>query len=210
MKAIQLYFVLLAFLALNACGSKGTQSESTTSEQTIAVTEEEGTSDNAVKSIVLDDTKMKNYIGTIKKLKEKGAEFSQDINQLNSIFKYKELEGIVQEGGFKDFNEFINVHTKIVYAVVINEMEAQDVDSKIKEAQKESTKELEKSLNDPNISEEQKKIIQQTIEQMKGMENLGSQMESATSMYRSMVTDADIAVAKKYSEELKKMYEDNR
>ncbi|MCU0391609.1 MAG: hypothetical protein MUE81_10870 [Thermoflexibacter sp.] len=208
MKKIQLYFIVFAFLMLGACGGKETQSETTTSEETNSLAESKD--DNAIKNIALDDTKLKNYIETIKKLKEKGADFSEDVNALNGLFKYKEMEGLVQEGGFKDFNDFILVHSKIAYALMVNEMKEQDIENKVKDEQKKTTEELEKSLNDPNISEEQKKMIQQTIEQVKGMENIGSQIQSATGMYKNMVSDDDVAIVKKYSEALKKVYENNQ
>lgn len=211
MKKIQLYCLIFSFLCLCACGgSKENKTDEAITDQEDNIVASDKAQENAIAAIALNDKVMEKYMATMKLLKTKGADISKDANGLNALFKLKQLEDVLQEGGFKDFNEFVAVHTKIVYGLMASEMQSQNVEQKMKDAQSEGIKQIEESLKDPNISAEQKKILEQTLEQMKGTGDLGSQMQSALESYKNMVTEDDIAVVKKYTDDLKKVYESDK
>lgn len=209
MKKIQFYCSVLACCLLLACGSQENESETTeTAEEVSQADAEEGS--KAMSSLKLTDDLMKNYMTLIPKLKEKGASLSPDMGKIEGLYQYNQLEGMIKEGGFKDLNEFIMVHTKIAYSFAANEMKSQNIEQKIGDAQAEGIKKLEESLKDPNITAEQKQLLQMTLDQLKGSgQESGNAIQGIMDSYKDMITEEDKALVDKYSVDLKKLYEQN-
>lgn len=207
MKKIQFYCSVMVLCLLVACG--GTQSEE--------VTQEEVTADakpmlmenplDAMSKVKLNEDLMKNYLALIPKLKEKGADLSPDMGKIESLYQYKQVEGIIKENGFKDLNDFVMTHTKVVYGFVASEMKEQSTEQKLEDAQAEGIKAIEKALNDPNTPADQKKILEMTMEQLKANGQGTSTLKSILDSYGQMVSAGEIELVQKYKTELKKIYE---
>lgn len=208
MKKIQFYCSLLAFCLLLACGSQKSETETNeVAEEVNQSTENEG--NKVIGDIKLTDGLMKNYIAIIPKLKEKGASLSPDMGKIEGLYQYSQLEGMIKEGGFKDLNEFIMVHTKIAYSFAANEMKSQNIEQKIGDAQAEGIKKIEESLKDPNITAEQKQLLEMTLEQLKGSGQGANAVQGIMDAYKGMTIEEDKALVEKYSADLKKLYEQN-
>jgi hypothetical protein len=208
MKKIQFYCSLLAFCLLLACGSQKGETETTeVAEEEVQIDGKDGS--KTIGDIKLTDGLMKNYITIIPKLKEKGASLSPDMGKIEGLYQYNQLEGMIKDGGFKDLNEFIMVHTKIAYSFAANEMKAQNIEQKIGDAQAEGIKKIEESLKDPNITAEQKQVLEMTLEQLKGSGQGANAVQDMMDAYKGMITEEDKALVEKYSADLKKLYEQN-
>jgi hypothetical protein len=209
MKKIQFYCSLLACCLLLACGSQKGETETTeeVAEEEVQIDGKDGS--KTIGDIKLTDGLMKNYITIIPKLKEKGASLSPDMGKIEGLYQYNQLEGMIKDGGFKDLNEFIMVHTKIAYSFAANEMKAQNIEQKIGDAQAEGIKKIEESLKDPNITAEQKQVLEMTLEQLKGSGQGANAVQDMMDAYKGMITEEDKALVEKYSADLKKLYEQN-
>ena len=103
MRKIQFYCSLLAFCVLLACGSKKSETETIETEDEINLPDENKATKD-LSSIKLTDDLMKNYMAIVPKLKEKGALLSPDMGNIEGLYQYNKMEGVIKDGGFKDFN----------------------------------------------------------------------------------------------------------
>lgn len=209
MKKIQFYCSLMMLCLLVACG--GTQNEEITQTEVVADKEPtpmENPAEAMGKTKLTEDL-MKNYIALIPKLKEKGATLSPDMGEIEGLYQYNQMEGIIKENGFKDLNEFIMVHTKIVYGFAAHEMKEQGAEQKLEDAQAEGIKAIEKSLQDPNTPADQKKILELTLEQLKANGQGTNTIKGIMDTYKQIVSEEEIELVKQYRTALKKTYEQN-
>lgn len=204
MKNLRICMVLLmCLLMLASCGSKNEGTEAAAEE--IA---DNPMSEEAIIKIKLNDDLMKKYINAIKVLKEKGQEIDNNANAISSLYQYSQIESLVKETGFKNINEFVAVHTKVVWSMVslqsVEEIKNIDYDK----AKSESEKSLEEALKDPNLTEEAKKQLEQARELMNS--SLSQSKESVQQyleQIKKYATEEDVAIVKRYTEDLKKIYE---
>jgi len=206
MKKIQFYCLLVVFCLLLACGGKQNEEVSQTEVTDDKESRPMENPAEAMGKLKLTDDLIKNYMVLVPKLKEKGASLSADMGKIEGLYQYNQMEGLIKENGFKDLNEFIMVHTKIAYGFAANEMKEQNAEQKMEDVQTEGIKAIEKSLKDPNISAEQKQILEMTLQQLKGngQENT---IKSIMDSYKQMVSEEETDLVKKHTADLKKIYE---
>lgn len=204
MKNLRIYMVLLmCLLMLVSCGSKNEGTEA--AEEEIA---DNPMSEEAITKIKLNDDLMKKYINAIKVLKEKGQEIDNSTNAINSLYQYNQVESLVKETGFKNINEFVAVHTKVVWSMVSLQSGEEIKNIDYDKAKSESEKSLEEALNDPNLTEEAKKQLEQARELMNSsLSQSKESMQQYLEQIKKYATEEDVVVVKRYTEDLKKIYE---
>lgn len=196
-------FLLICLLVLASCGSKNEGTEA--AQEEIA---DNPMSEEAIVKIKLDDDLMKKYINAIKVLKEKGQEIDNNANAIGSLYQYSQIESLVKETGFKNINEFVAVHTKVVWAMLSFQSGEEIKNIDYDKAKSESEKSLEEALKDPNLTEEAKKQLEQARELMNS--SLSQSKESVQQyleQIKKYATEEDVAIVKRYMEDLKKVYE---
>ncbi len=214
MKNLHIYKFLLIFISILAsCGSnnEGAESIQTESVQTESAQEEIANgipSAEALIKIKLNDDLMKKYINAVKVLKEKGQEIDNNTNDINALYQYGQLESLVREAGFKNINEFVAVHTKVVWSMLSFQSGEEIKNIDYDKAKSESEKSLDEALKDPNLTEENRKQLEQAREMIN---NSLSQSKETIQQYLEQIkryaTEEDIAIVKRYSKDLKKVYE---
>lgn len=204
MKNLRIYMVLLmCLLMLVSCGSKNEGTEA--AEEEIA---DNPMSEEAITKIKLNDDLMKKYINAIKVLKEKGQEIDNSTNAINSLYQYNQVESLVKETGFKNINEFVAVHTKVVWSMVSLQSGEEIKNIDYDKAKSESEKSLEEALNDLNLTEEAKKQLEQARELMNSsLSQSKESMQQYLEQIKKYATEEDVVVVKRYTEDLKKIYE---
>jgi hypothetical protein len=208
MRKVQIYCLLFALFLVWACGSKENQSEATekATEETLMGTD--GANKNPMlANIELTDDLVKKYMAVLPKLKEKGANMSANTG-IEGLYQYKQLENVVQDGGFKDFSEFIGTHAKIAYSIMALEMDANMKDVDINKARDDAKKEMEEALNNSSLTAEQKKQLEEAQKLINtNLETGENALKNVFEQFKENVTDKDKEVVGKFKEELKKVYE---
>lgn len=207
MKKLQIYGLMLAFLLVWACGSKENQSEATEKgAEEIAEETSEAGENPMLANVTLTDDLVKKYMDVMPKLKEKGANMSVD-SDLEGLYRYKQLENVVQEAGFKDFSEFVGTHTKIAYAIVSLEV-GKNTNIDMDKIREEAAKEMEKAMNDPNLTAEQKEQMEAAQKLVDA--NLGAGkdiVKSTLDQFKKNLTENEREVVNKFKGDLTKLYE---
>ncbi|SFE40893.1 hypothetical protein [Thermoflexibacter ruber] len=204
MKNLQMcMFLLICLLVLASCGSKNEGTEA--AQEEIA---DNPMSEEAIVKIKLNDDLMKKYINAIKVLKEKGQEIDNNANAISSLYQYSQIESLVKETGFKNINEFVAVHTKVVWSMVSFQSGEEIKNIDYDKAKSESEKSLEEALKDPNLTEEAKKQLEQARELMNSsLSQSKNSMQQYLEQIKKYATEEDVAIVKHYMEDLKKVYE---
>ncbi|GAB4195976.1 MAG: hypothetical protein OHK0057_02530 [Thermoflexibacter sp.] len=204
MKNLQMCVVLLiCLLVLASCGSKNEGTEAAQEEIT-----DNPMSEEAIVKIKLNDDLMKKYINAVKVLKEKGQEIDNNANAISSLYQYSQIESLVKETGFKNVNEFVAVHTKVVWSMVSFQSGEEIKNIDYDKAKSESEKSLEEALKDPNLTEEAKKQLEQARELMNSsLSQSKESMQQYLEQIKKYATEEDVAIVKRYMEDLKKVYE---
>ncbi len=208
MKTLLTYKFLLIFISILAsCGGNNEGKESIQTESSQEEIADNTISEEAIIKIKLNDDLMKKYINAVKVLKEKGQEIDNNANGIDALYQYGQLESLVREIGFKNINEFVAVHTKVVWSMLSFQSGEEIRNIDYDKAKSESEKSLDEALKDPNLTEENRKQLEQAREMInsslsQSKENIQQYLEQI----KKYATEEDIAIVKRYSQDLKKIY----
>jgi len=208
MKNLRIYKFLLIFISILAsCGGNNEGMESTQKDSDREEIANSTMSEEAIIKIKLNDDLMKKYINAIKILKEKGQEIDNNTNSIHALYQYGQLESLVRETGFKNINEFVAVHTKVVWSMLSFQSGEEIKNIDYDKAKSESEKSLDEALKDPNLTEENRKQLEQAREMINSSLSQSKEtIQQYLEQIKQYATDEDIAIVKRYSEDLKKIY----
>ncbi len=125
----------------------------------------------------LTDENVMNYLSGYKKLREKAPEILQNLNENKNdvesgMQRFNTFEEIIKESGLENYADFVRLNAKIgtIFSVIqankgMNRFEKLNTDSKTMFDK--NIKFLEEQLADPDVPEETKKEIRETIQKLK-------------------------------------------
>jgi hypothetical protein len=176
----------------------------------------------------LTEDQIKNYAETYKNLKEKAPDILQQINQdpENSDIgadKFGEIESIITDGGFRSYQEFVIVNTKI--GAIFSIMQAnssmenfEDMNESGNQSFESGIAELERLIADPNTPEDVKNEYRKTIEELKQAKQEVNEsytenkkwadlvMKGADKIQGLIVSENDLELVKKYEDDIFEAY----
>jgi len=176
----------------------------------------------------LTDEKVQNYIRVYKKLREKAPEILQGLNEggnsvENGKVGFTSFEEIIKEGGLEDYPDFVRLNAKIgaIFSILqankgMDTFEKLNTDSKA--MLDENIKLLEEQLTNPDIPEETKQEIKQTIQELKnGKTELSENwkknekiaklvLKSVQKITKLIVSEEDIEVVIRHEDEIMEAY----
>lgn len=179
-------------------------------------------------SVELTDNQVLSYISTYKELREKAPAILEQVNQnpKNSdigLEKYKEIESIITNGGFRSFQEFVLINAKIgaVFSLIQADKSINTFDEMNKwgnQAFDDGIAEYERLIADPNTTEEMKKEYEKGILELQKAKNEVNQnfeynkkwantmKKAAEKISGLLVTESDFEIVKKYEADIYDAY----
>ena len=176
----------------------------------------------------LTDEKVEIYINVYKKLRENTPEILQNINESDNgtesgMLGFTEFEKIITDGGLEGYSEFIRLNAKIgtVFSI-IQANKGMDTFEKLSTESiqmfDDNIKSLEEQLNDPEIPNETKNDIKETIKQLKeGKVELNNSfsknekiaklvLENVQKLSKLIVSEEDVKIVLKHENEIMEAY----
>lgn len=173
----------------------------------------------------LSAQKIEAYLNSYKTLREKAPELLNNANSGNPLDQqqgFNNFESVLKENGLT-YKEFVILNAKIggIYSILqgedfMNQME--NMKTAGMGEMDEGTKQIQISLDDPNVPEEAKKELRKTLEDMKAAKvtinadydkNKGWAdlvMNKAKSITNVFVSKEDIEMVKQYSDKITEAY----
>jgi len=175
----------------------------------------------------LTDQQIEKYIATYTQIREKSPDILESINknpknaELNK--EYEELQQIITDGGFDNYYQFVVTNAKVgsIFSIIQAQSGIENFENLTENSQElidNGIAEIDKILNDPNISEEVKKEQQKLKEELlKGTEKLQKNwkknekwakmvMKSTEKISGLFISEEDIAIVKKYEDQIMEAY----
>jgi DNA-binding transcriptional regulator YhcF (GntR family) len=154
--------------------------------------------DNYVKKFQLTDEYIKKFVSLMKDAQSNEKDFGNSPAALPMLQKY------LNKHGFKDMEELGLVYSKVMAGVIFLAAEEANKENNMDEQQRKSIAELEKALESPELSEEQKEGYRQVIKQSKEAMASGGVMEQMRQAAATQLSEEDFKVLRRNYDLLKK------
>lgn len=213
MKTRNLLFILISVILLANCST--------------SVKKDTNNVKNELKNEGLTDEKIKNYIKAYNALRKNAPKILESLNQNNSLDNEKEqytnFEQLIKDSGLSGYAQFVRLNAKIAMIFSIAQgtkgMERfADLTQSSDKMLTDNIAELQKQLQDPQIPEETKASLRQTI---KELENASKElnenwtknkgwadfvMDKMNKIANAIVNENEIDLVMKYENELLETY----
>lgn len=169
----------------------------------------------------LTDEMVLNYIRTYRNLRAYGIRFEEYLadNPDKSSSAYQDIEGIMQEGGFEDFADFVRVNAKIAWAWNLSQAERgmqkqADLQTSSQKGMDDGIRIINEQLNDPNVPEETKAELRAVKEElMAGKQELKQTYDHnmkwanwSMEFVKPLTNEQDMQVIKRHEKELMQVF----
>jgi len=195
MKYLRTPLLLLSLCLMAwACGPQNQEAENAED----AIKQALGGEQNNFQKFRLTDEHIKNFISLMKDAQANEKDFMNSPAALPMLQKY------LNKHGFKDMEEFGLVYSKVMSGVMFLAAEEANKENNMDEQQRKSIAELEKALENPELSEEQKEGYRQVIKQSKEAMASGGVMEQMRQVAATQLSEEDFKVLRRNYDLLKK------
>ena len=194
-------YLLTSLLLLSICAmlpSCGQNSQEEKTQEESSNFSDEATEDNYVQKFRLTDKHIKNFIALMKDAQSNEKDFGNSPAALPILQKY------LNKHGFKDMEEFGLVYSKVMAGVMFLAAEEANAKNNMDEQQQKSIAEMEKALESPELSEEQKEGYREVIKQSKEALAAGGMMEQMRQSAATQLAEEDFEVLRRNYDLLKK------
>lgn len=186
-----------------ACGGGGNTEASEQTQNDEITSADELLEGNPLSNFNLTQGHINSLIAMLEDLKanEKTFDSKNVLSEMASLQKY------TIKHGFQGVEEFAQVYQKIFAGVTLITAEEENEKQNFDEQFEKAVVALEEQLKDPNISDEQKEGIRQSIEQQKQLLSNGGAMSQLRNSYGKLISDKEVSLIKQNIDKLRKAFE---